>query len=217
MSDCCKEFSRSRLLRHAAEAGKGLPAIEPGCRCRPGPASTGARSSPAPLGLALAGLRSRVDEPAALEDGILPRRRRPRRPRRFWSRSSWTAASTRSRCSRPSVTPITAAAAEARAPDSPCGSAATTACAGTRRAAVQDAARRGQAHAHPGRWLPRRGPVALHVAPLLGGRDDEPRRGHRMAGPLPRPGRIARQPAPGALARRGACAVVGHGARPSRR
>lgn len=39
MADCCNEFSRSSLLRHAvAEAGSGLPAIEPGM---PLPAGTG--------------------------------------------------------------------------------------------------------------------------------------------------------------------------------
>jgi hypothetical protein len=39
MRDCCNEFSRSALLRKAvAEAGSGLPAIEPGM---PLPAGTG--------------------------------------------------------------------------------------------------------------------------------------------------------------------------------
>src|SRR3954447_22668904 len=39
MADCCRDFSRSQLLRHAAaKAGDGLPAIEPGM---PTPAGTG--------------------------------------------------------------------------------------------------------------------------------------------------------------------------------
>ncbi len=39
MARCCTDFSRSGLLRHAvAEAGRGLPAIEPGM---PLPAGTG--------------------------------------------------------------------------------------------------------------------------------------------------------------------------------
>src|SRR3954470_16220864 len=39
MADCCRDFSRSQLLRHAAaRAGDGLPAIEPGM---PTPAGTG--------------------------------------------------------------------------------------------------------------------------------------------------------------------------------
>src|SRR5918911_5234106 len=36
---CCRDFTRSQLMRHAAaEAGRGLPAIEPGM---PAPAGTG--------------------------------------------------------------------------------------------------------------------------------------------------------------------------------
>jgi uncharacterized protein (DUF1501 family) len=39
MADCCREYSRAQAMRHAiAEAGKGLPAIEPGM---PLPAGTG--------------------------------------------------------------------------------------------------------------------------------------------------------------------------------
>src|SRR6185503_2963887 len=39
IADCCNDFSRSRLLHRAlAEAGRGLPAIEPGM---PLPAGTG--------------------------------------------------------------------------------------------------------------------------------------------------------------------------------
>jgi hypothetical protein len=36
MANCgCNDYSRTQLLRRAAaEAGRGLPAIEPGCRCR---------------------------------------------------------------------------------------------------------------------------------------------------------------------------------------
>ena len=36
---CCRDFTRTELLRHAtAQAGRGLPAIEPGM---PAPAGTG--------------------------------------------------------------------------------------------------------------------------------------------------------------------------------
>ena len=36
---CCRDFTRTQLIRHAAaEAGRGLPAIEPGM---PTPAGTG--------------------------------------------------------------------------------------------------------------------------------------------------------------------------------
>ena len=42
---CCGEHTRAELLRRdVAEAGKGLPAIEPACRRPPAPASRGARS-----------------------------------------------------------------------------------------------------------------------------------------------------------------------------
>jgi uncharacterized protein (DUF1501 family) len=72
MSDCCNEFSRSSLMRRAAaEAGAGLPAIEPGM---PLPAGTGldrrsfvARS----VGLALAVYGAGSLRLPALEDGIL--------------------------------------------------------------------------------------------------------------------------------------------------
>jgi uncharacterized protein (DUF1501 family) len=71
MSDCCNDFSRSHLLRRAvAEAGSGLPVIEPGM---PLPAGTGldrrsflARS----VGLALAVYGAGSLAPRALDDGI---------------------------------------------------------------------------------------------------------------------------------------------------
>jgi uncharacterized protein (DUF1501 family) len=71
MADCCNEFSRSSLMRRAAEAGAGLPAIEHGM---PLPAGTGldrrafvARS----LGLALAVYGAGSLRLPAFEDGIL--------------------------------------------------------------------------------------------------------------------------------------------------
>jgi uncharacterized protein (DUF1501 family) len=71
MSDCCREFSRSALLRKAvAEAGSGLPAIEPGM---PVPAGTGldrrsfiARS----VGLAVAVYGAGSLSPRFLDHGI---------------------------------------------------------------------------------------------------------------------------------------------------
>jgi uncharacterized protein (DUF1501 family) len=71
MNDCCNEFSRSALLRKAAaEAGAGLPAIEPGM---PLPAGTGldrrsflARS----VGLALAVYGAGALTPRFLDHGI---------------------------------------------------------------------------------------------------------------------------------------------------
>ena len=71
MSDCCNEFSRSSLMRKAvAQAGSGLPAIEPGM---PLPAGTGldrrsflARS----VGLALAVYGGSALAPRAFDQGI---------------------------------------------------------------------------------------------------------------------------------------------------
>ena len=53
----------------------------------------------------------------------------------------------------------------------------------------------------PRRRLHRPRPVALHLPALLGGRRDERAAPHRLARPLPRPRRLARQPAAGPLAR----------------
>ncbi len=70
--NCCNDFSRSRLLRRAAaEAGRGLPSIEPGM---PLPAGTGmSRQSfllrTGGLALALYGMKG-VLHPAAVEAGI---------------------------------------------------------------------------------------------------------------------------------------------------
>ena len=71
MSDCCNEFSRSSLMRKAvAQAGSGLPAIEPGM---PMPAGTGldrrsflARS----VGLAIAVYGGAALAPRAVDQGI---------------------------------------------------------------------------------------------------------------------------------------------------
>ena len=71
MRDCCNEFSRSAMLRRAiAEAGAGLPAIEPGM---PLPAGTGldrrsflARS----VGLAIAVYGASALTPRMFDEGI---------------------------------------------------------------------------------------------------------------------------------------------------
>ena len=72
MSHCCNEFSRSSLLRRAvAEAGTGLPAIEPGM---PVPAGTGLDRRELVLrsaGLALAVYGAGSLALPGLEDGIL--------------------------------------------------------------------------------------------------------------------------------------------------
>jgi uncharacterized protein (DUF1501 family) len=72
MSNCCNEFSRSSLLRQAvAEAGSGLPAIEPGM---PVPAGTGLDRRSFVLrsaGMALAVYGAGALRLPLLEDGIL--------------------------------------------------------------------------------------------------------------------------------------------------
>jgi hypothetical protein len=71
MRDCCKEFSRSAMLRKAvAEAGAGLPAIEPGM---PLPAGTGLdRRSflSRTAGLALAVYGASALTPRMFDEGI---------------------------------------------------------------------------------------------------------------------------------------------------
>ena len=71
MARCCNDFSRTELFRRAtAEAGRGLPAIEPACRSRPVPVSTGAASSLRTAGLTLAVYGGAALLPRAFEEGI---------------------------------------------------------------------------------------------------------------------------------------------------
>ena len=100
---CCSNYTRSRLLRGAAgsvaaEAGRGLPAIETGM---PTPAGTGlTRRTFLSRAQRARARRLRRDQAAArcLRGGDRPA---PRRRTGCWSRSSSTAASTRSACWRP--------------------------------------------------------------------------------------------------------------------
>ena len=78
-------------------------------------------------------------------------------------------------------------------------------------------ARRGQGLRPARGRLHRRRPVALHVAPLLGGRRARRQPALGLARPHARRRRLARQPAPGRLARRAARAVAGDRAQPGRR
>ena len=135
MARCCNDFSRTDLLRRAAaEAGRGLPAIESGM---PLPAGTGLdrRSFLAPHRRARARRLRRVVVPAASLRGGHRRRDRGRGRRRCSSPFSSTAAPTRSRCSsrrRPALPEAAPAAGAARQPPgSP--SPRTAACAGTPR------------------------------------------------------------------------------------
>ena len=79
----------------------------------------------------------------------------------------------------------------------------TRACAGTRRAAPLDALHReGKVTVFPAIGYAEPRPVALHLAPLLGGRRARPERADRLDRPPARRDRHRRQPAAGPLARR---------------
>ena len=109
----CDEFSRASLLRRAvAEAGKGLPAIEPGM---PAPAGTGHGPPPVPLAHARCRadrLRRRRRSGRVCSTRASPAlRSRPRRAAACSSRSSRRAAGTRSRSSTRSATRATASCA----------------------------------------------------------------------------------------------------------
>src|SRR3954469_6964725 len=71
MTDCCRDFTRSQILRAgAARAGDGLPAIEPGM---PLPAGTGLSRRSFLLrsaGLAMAVYGASSLAPKAFEEGI---------------------------------------------------------------------------------------------------------------------------------------------------
>ena len=211
----CDECSRADVLR--AVAGQGLPAIEPGM---PTPAGTGltrrsfvARSAGLALAVYGAGKLQWFEEGIAaaasgaqkpilvtvfLQGGadalslLYPRRRPalPEVPRRARGHGRH---------------PVH----RGRAPALESGARAD-----------RTAARRGQGvGAAVGRLRPS-GPVALHLAPLLGGRRDRSAAAHRLARPLPRPRRRSRQPAAGAvddrLAAAGARDVEGAGRRDRR-
>ena len=201
MHNCCNNYTRSQLLRSAAaEAGKGLPAIEPGM---PEPAGTGLVAAQLPLAQRRAS-RSPVYGAskiplAAFEEGIA---QAAADATRSSSRSSSTAASTRSACWRRSATRATRSCGRTSpsrpAPGRPSPRTPRLQLAPGRRE-PGDPARRGQGQRLPGDRLRPPRPVALHLAPLLRDRRARRRLPHRLAGPLPRPRRRRRQPAAGPL------------------
>ena len=169
----CDEFSRAHLLRRAvAEAGRGLPRSSAGCRCPPGPGSAGARSSrsapacspsTAPRSCGLRALEEGIAQAAGrrrpllvsifLDGGIdslsCSRHRRPALPQ---LRPTWGS-------------PPGAGTAFAEDPRLRWHPAA---------ARARRPAPRGQAHRVARRSATRPRPVALHLAPLLGGRRARP-------------------------------------------
>ena len=220
MKPChCKDYTRSAIMREAAaKAGGGLRAIEPGM---PLPAGTGlsrraflARSS----GLALAVFGGAALAPAAWDEGIAAAAAAaPDAPVVVSVFMSGGADSlsmlapvgdSRYASLRPSLAVGAGGGAVRRGPPARLAPAAR---------ADPRAARGGQGHGDPGDRLRPPQPVALHLAPLLGGRRAQRGRPRRLDGPLPRPARRRRQPAAGALARllAGAEPRGGHG--PGRR
>ena len=199
MHNCCGNYTRSQLLRSAAaEAGKGLPAIEPGM---PEPAGTGLsrrRFLSRSAGLALAVYGASKIPLSAFEDGIAQAAADRQDPRLGLLRRRHRRAQRAGPGRRPA---LLAAAAEPRPRprrrDRP--SARTRGCSGTRPPRPGDPARRGQGQRLPGDRLRPSRPVALHLAPLLRDRRARRRLPHRLAGPLHRRGRRRRQPAAGAL------------------
>ena len=205
MSDCnhCDGLSRSRLLhRAAAEAGRGLPAIEPGM---PLPAGTGlSRRSFVAQGARRDARRLRrvAARLSAFEEGIAAAATGPPQPVlvSVFLEGGADALSVLSpqgdplyRKLRPTARALPAApplAEDDRLYWHP----------GGRRARA--ALRRAEGDRHAGDRLHACRPVPLHVAPLLGGRRDEHEPAHGLARPLPRPRRHDGQPAAGPLARR---------------
>ena len=207
----CEEFSRSHLVRRAvAEAGTGPTGDRARMPAPREPASAGARSccaraprccpSTAPRSCALGDLEAGIAQAAGGQragPGLdLPRRR---------DRLAVGALADH-RLDIPGAAPEPGAAGRRRngvhrgpAPAlEPHRRGASTPCTGG-----QDVGAAG------GRLLEPR-PVALHLAPLLGGRRPAAERGHRLDGPPDRPDRHPRQPAAGTFARRLALAGAGH-------
>ena len=203
----CYDCNRADLFRRAvAQAGEGLPEIEPGMPIPAGTGLTRREFVSRTAGLALA-----VYGGAALSRQGVRRRhragglRRRRRSRRCSSPSSSTAASTGCTCSSLPATRSTTRCARTsrsrRRPDA--RSPRTTGCAGIRpRTGSPTLHDEGKVSVHAGGRLRQLEPVAFHVAPLLRGRRHRCEPAHRLARPLPRPRRHAGQPAAGPDARR---------------
>ena len=214
MPNCgCNDYSRTQLLRRAAaEAGRGLPAIEPGM---PMPAGTGltrrsfvSRAS----GLALSVYGAASLGPKAFEEGIAAAAAQAPSERVLVSIFLSGGADSLTMLAPTSAHPQYAAnrptLGAAERPGHPAHRGHLAALAPVVRRA-RGALRRGQGHRDAGDRLRRREPVPLHEPPLLGGRRDEPVRPLGLARALPRPARRGRQPAPGAGARLGPPAGAG--------
>ena len=194
--------ARSCCARASRAPGAGCRRSSRGCRCRPAPAWTAARSccaAPARCCRSTAPRRSRRG-PSKRASRRPPR---PNRTSRCSSRSSWKAAGTRCRCSRRcgeasyhELRP-TLGLSEGEGVAVHRGRTPDVAPAGGRPGA---AARRRQGRGVPGDRLRPARREPLHEPPLLGGRRARHAVPLGLDGALPRRRRQPRQPAAGALA-----------------
>ena len=199
MSCSCNEFTRAAALRRTvAEAGRGLPTIEPGM---PIPAGTGLDRRnflASAVGLALSVYGAGKLPLGLFEEGIARAQSStaPILVSVFLEGGAdslsmlFPAGNAQYVAQRPqlALSPTAESVAVHGGPEPLLAPLAR---------AHRRAPRRGQGHRRPRHRLHERRPVALHVAPLLRGRRDRRAPAHRLARPLPRRGGDARQPAPG--------------------
>ena len=180
MANCCNDYSRTQLLRRAAaEAGQGLPAIEPGM---PLPAGTGlTRRSfvSRATGLALSVYGAASLGPKAFEQGIAAAAAQAPASDRilvsiFLSGGADSLTMLAPTTAHPQYARLAAHARAARRAGHAADRGPVAALAPVARGAGR-ALRRGQGHRDAGGRLRRRQPVALHLAALLGGRRDATR------------------------------------------
>ena len=208
----CNEFSRSHLVRRAvAEAGRGLPAIEPGM---PLPAGTGldrrtflARSA----GLALGVYGASKLSFDLLDEGIARAASAP--PGRVLVSVFLDGGADSMSVLFPSGDP--------RVPQAPASTRASRVgrtgfrrglapALASRRGAPGRAARRREADDDARGRIHGSRPVPLHLSPLLGGGSNQLAAPNWLDRPVPRSRRRSRQPASGPLARLAAPAVARH-------
>ena len=196
----CTEFTRSHLVRQAvAEAGRGLPRDRAGdAGAGRAPGSAGARSccaraprcwpSTAPPSCGLGDLEEGIAQAAGRSDPVLVSI--------FMEGGidSLSVLAPTNDATYRRLRPTPGAPARRRRPRS----ARTRACAGTRRPRRSPTSTpAGKVTRDAGGRLREPRPVALHLAPLLGGRRPDPERDQRLARAAARHDRDRRQPAAG--------------------
>ena len=189
MHNCCNNYTRSQLLRSAAaEAGKGLPAIEPGM---PTPAGTGlSRRSflSWSAGLALSVYGASKIPLAAFEEGIAQAAQGDKILVSVFFDGGIDALSVLAPVGDPrysQLRPNLALSPEAGTEFTEDNRLRWHPAA----AGAGDPARRGQGQRLPGDRVRPPRPVPLHLAPLLRDRRARDRVPDRLARPLPRSGR----------------------------